>query len=530
MKEDHNLTRWKVEDVNPRRRDVYFKDSTLQRKSSDNHVDQRNVTTRTPHHPRSRKGHDKKSAAVKVPSDHEESSSEDEDNASEYEPQETQTQGDFLEKEVVRSDEEFEGAPDPPRAAAPSHRGVGKRGASDQGGRNQKRPCIRNTTPKISPVPTSPSTSKRMSTTENTPRAKPVLPALDIPSPIVADISMTRPSRRSTRGQSISKTLLSPQAGHLVLVRYPEAKRYFPGYALARSGRSWEIRPCDERNTPTYAEPKNMRLCELQVDDLVVIAPRPGGEDWGDGIVTAVDQRWEEERHVKVKIGSGEESYVSVRYISVHERHISPIWNERKVTHKDLEKGDGLESIQKTPASLTRTASIIPTSNNGISAKPSTSYRGLHLPSRKIFNGIGFILTVCGLEDTKLIKDCGGHVYESWLDAFQFDGSIEKSKGGYERWIRKASGDSTRRRSASSGDLSPVKWIGNDNEEGVKSLFVVAGKVMMTAKISIALSFGIPCVSTKWLEACGTAVSFLLLGSRLGFHFNYPRQLTNINT
>jgi hypothetical protein len=445
-------------------------------------------------------------------SDDEDSSSEDDnDNASDYQPQATQTQLDFLEGEAVNTDDESQFVSKPPKPTASSRRGIGKRRPQNRGGRDLKRLCQRDITPKLSPALVSPKMSTKKKTVDmEIPASKPVLPPLDTSTapvdPSLNMISRTRTSRRSTRGQSFSKAVAAAEAGHLVFVRHPD-KRWYPGYTLTKVRKSWEIRPCDERSATVVVELKYIRIGELRVDDAVFVAARPAGEDWGDALVIGVDERWEKFREVKVKIGTGEETYVGVQYISIYDRDIGLTWDDRKVTHEDLEAVDGLERVQlKTTTSLARTASIIPTPTNGTSARPATSYRSFPTSSRKIFNGIGFILTSCGLEDTKLIKDRGGHIYESWLNIFQFGGSIETAKGGHERWIHRANGESGRRRSSMSVDVSPIKFIGNDNEESVKSIFVVAGKVMITAKILIALSFGIPCVSTKWLEACAAAV------------------------
>jgi len=298
--------------------------------------------------------------------------------------------------------------------------------------------------------------------------------------------------------------MAAPQAvGHLVLVRYADAKRFFLGYAVTRTGKLWEITPCD--GSPIiYSEPKNMRDGIFRVDDLVTVSANSGGEDCGDAIVIAVDQHWDEDRTVKVRIGGEEERYVAIRYLSVQERDIHQ-WHDRKVAHKDLESEDGMESMAAPTSALHRSTSFaVPTPAKSF---VSSIIRTPQTSAGKIFSGIGFILTTCESTMTKRLTDCGGYIYDGWLSAFKFGGVFETVKGSsHRRWIRRIPGISHGKGKGRANELPAVQWIGNEHEQGVKTLFVIAGKVMLTAKTLIALAFGIPCVSDMWIKACEDAV------------------------
>jgi hypothetical protein len=297
----------------------------------------------------------------------------------------------------------------------------------------------------------------------------------------------------------------APQAiGHLVLVRYIDQKCFFLGYVVARTGSLWEITPCD--GTPTiYSELKNMRDGVLRVDDLVTVSANSGGEDCGEAIVIAVDQHWDEDRTVKVRIGGEEERYVAIQYLSVQERHIGQ-WNDRKVTHKELESEDAMESTAAPLSAFYRSASFaLPTPAKSF---VSSATRTPQTPAGKIFSGVGFLLTMCEYSTTKRVTDYGGYIYDNWLSAFKFGGTFETVKGStHRRWIRRVPSISHGKGKGRVNEPPAVQWIGNEHEQGVKTLFVVAGKVVLTAKTLVALAFGIPCISDTWIKACEDAVS-----------------------
>jgi hypothetical protein len=449
--------------------------------------------------------------------DESEDSSSVEDEDDDYQPQETQTQDDVFETQVVIDDQEEEVVEEedtedeeirelfPPTSRPGTKK---KRGARTQGGRMAKRVCRRVQSPKVSSsAPKISPKSRRAAvvpTNTNTQKAMP--PPLDtsVTSHLVGPPSARATRATQLRGRTSSKALAAPQTvGHLVLVRYVDAKCFFLGYAVARTGKLWEITPCD--GSPTvYSELKNMRDGVFRIDDLVTVSANSGGEDYGDAIVIAVDQHWDEDRTVKVRIGGEEERYIALRYLSVQERHISQ-WNDRKVTHKELESEDGMESMAAPTSALHRSTSFaVPTPAKSF----VSSTRTPQTPAGKIFSGVGFILTSCEHTMTKRLTDCGGYIYDCWLSAFKFGGVFETVEGSKRRrWIRRIPGISHGKGKGRANDLPAVQWVGNEHEQSVKTLFVVAGKVMLTTKTLIALAFGIPCISDKWIKACEDAVS-----------------------
>ncbi|KAG8834324.1 hypothetical protein FRC17_009163 [Serendipita sp. 399] len=412
------------------------------------------------------------------------------DNASDYEPQEFQTQPDVLEQEAVMSDLSDEDESDALFQEQPR-----KRGAAVQGGRGMKRICRRKNSPKVAALMDHTATVEQ----SRTPNKKPILSPLDTTA--VNRLGPT-PSRRSTRtvrenrARTGSNAAGSIALGHLVMVRHSDSKRYYPGYAVERSGRVWQVDPCDG-GVPVFAEPKHMRKCVFQEGDLIYVSPDGVGENIGDGIVVAVDERWEEERMVKIDIADEPGRYVAVKYLSVFEKHIKQ-WDSRKLTHKDLEAEDGVETMPPPTSTMIRSNSMVtPAKSNG----NLSSIRIPQIGSNKPFFGAGFILSNCDESMAKRIKDRGGFIYNSWLYAYRFNGIFEKVKTNKleSRWIRRA--EQVRGRNKDS-ELSPVQWIGDEIESSVKTIFVVAGKVATTAKNLIALALGVPIISSRWIDAC----------------------------
>ena len=467
--------------------------------------------------------------------DEDEESSADDDE-SDYNPHETQTQEDVLEKEVILEGEADDDEDDERALFFPTVSRTGsknKRNARSQGGRNSKRICRRTDSPEVLPVTPVPKVSLKarragavVAAPTKSEARKPMLPLLDT----AVGAPPTRATRATQhRARTGSKAMIPPRVGHLVLVRYIEARKFFFGYAVARAGKLWEITPSD--GSPTiYSELKNMRDGAFRVGDFVSVSADSGGENCGDAIVIAVDEQWDEDRTVKVKIGGKEEDmeerYVAIRHLSIEERHINQ-WNDRKISHKDLESDDGMETMSApTSAALNRRESFtIPTPARNFA---SSNMRTPQTPSGKIFSGVGFILTNCDNATLKRITDCGGYIYSSWLNAFKFDGALENIKGakGQQRWIRRPPGVGPSKGKARVAEMSPVTWVGNEDEQRVKIMFLVAGKVAMTAKTLISLALGIPCVSNKWIEACESEVS-TFLWRRLYAH-DFPFQGTRV--
>ncbi|KAG9021004.1 hypothetical protein FS842_006865, partial [Serendipita sp. 407] len=341
-------------------------------------------------------------------------------------------------------------------------------------------------------------------TPERSPPAirRPILSPLDTRN---IDTVGSMSTRRSTRATRESRTRTGSNArksaalGHFVIVRRSETKRYFAGYAVERSGKHWQVDPCDG-GVPIFAEPKHLRKCVFQEGDLVYVSPDGVGENIGDAIVIAVDERWDEERLVQVNIGDEPKRYVAARYLSVLERNIKQ-WDSRKITHKDLETEDGVETMLPPTSALGRSNSMI------TPAKTNTNGSSIRIPqvgSNKHFFGAGFILSNCDDTMARRIKDRGGFIYNSWLFAYRFNGGIEKIKSNKpeSRWIRRAEQARGRNKGP---DLPAVQWIGDEIESTVKTIFVVAGKVATTAKNLIALALGVPIISFQWIEACETA-------------------------
>lgn len=387
-------------------------------------------------------------------------------------------------------------------------KGTKKRGAKSQGGRAPKR--ARRTSPKrVVATPKSkysgsgngtivneskdstPVPNRRKIQSTSTSTKKPVLPPLNTNAQVIG------PIRRNTRNRGISNARAAASAmttGYLVLARNPETKTWFFGHAVERAGRSWEVSLLDG-SPPLYVEPKDMRRCGIRSKDLVTVAPgAEGGEDFGDAIVVRVDERWNEERTVYVRIGGegGEERYVSVRWLTVLAKNIKQ-WDDRKITHDDLEKPDGVELVRTPSIAPTRATSFISSaSTHGIGS------RSPHLSKTQYFKGVGFIVTNCSHAIEKKIRNANGYVYESWLDAYRFDGEFQDvlSDGETKRWIR-----------TEGVRAKPVlTWVGNEHDHAVRSLFVISGKVTFTSKFSIGLALGVPCVSMLWIEACQSAV------------------------
>lgn len=453
----------------------------------------------------------------------EESSSGADDDASDYNPQATQaqTQDDIFEEVVVEGveddEEDEEQALFRPTASRSSKKT--KRGARSQGGRDSKRVCRRTESPDVLPVKPAPKTSLKSQRTAAAPPTKNSLRKLELPmldTNVIAS-SVEAPPTRSTRAaqnraRTGSKVVTSPRIGHLVLVRYAEAKRFFLGYAVVRTGKLWEITPSDGEPT-VYSEVKNMREGVFREGDLVTVSADSGGENCGDAIVIAIDEHWDESRSVKVRIGGKEEDmeerYVSIRHLAVEERHIKQ-WSDRKVTHKDLEREDAMETMfAPTSAVLKRRESFaIATPGRAFT---SSAIRTPQSTSGKIFSGIGFVLTNCDDATVKRITACGGYIYGSWLNAFKFDGALEHINGpkGQQRWIRRLAGIGQGKVKGRVAETSPATWVGNEDEQRVRTMFLVAGKVIMSAKTLISLALGIPCVSAKWIETCELEVSLV---------------------
>ncbi|KAG8816719.1 hypothetical protein FRC19_011852 [Serendipita sp. 401] len=415
------------------------------------------------------------------------------ENISEYEPQDFATQQDTLEHEVTPSEQSEE------EGETLFHEQKRKRGAEVQGGRGLKRICRRKNSPKVDAL-----MEDHTETPERSPPAirRPILSPLDTRN---IDTVGSMSTRRSTRATRESRTRTGSNArksaalGHFVIVRRSETKRYFAGYAVERSGKHWQVDPCDG-GVPIFAEPKHLRKCVFQEGDLVYVSPDGVGENIGDAIVIAVDERWDEERLVQVNIGDEPKRYVAARYLSVLERNIKQ-WDSRKITHKDLETEDGVETMLPPTSALGRSNSMI------TPAKTNTNGSSIRIPqvgSNKHFFGAGFILSNCDDTMARRIKDRGGFIYNSWLFAYRFNGGIEKIKSNKpeSRWIRRAEQARGRNKGP---DLPAVQWIGDEIESTVKTIFVVAGKVATTAKNLIALALGVPIISFQWIEACETA-------------------------
>ncbi|KIM19555.1 hypothetical protein M408DRAFT_334357, partial [Serendipita vermifera MAFF 305830] len=451
------------------------------------------------------------------------SSSADDDDTSDYNFQETQTQEDRLEKEAIiegaQEEEDEDLALFRPIFARPGPKN--KRQAKNQGGRDSKRVCRRTESWEERPVnsaPKSPLKARRGATTPGPSKLRAQKP--ELPTLVTSTINRIAgaPSARTTRAaqnraRTGSNAVVSPGIGHLVLVRYAEARRYFFGYAIVRTGKLWEIIPAD--GSPTvYSEPRYMREGVFRVDDPVIVSADSGGENCGDAIVIAVDEHWDENRSVKVLVGAEgdtEERYVAIRHLSVEERNIKH-WDDRKVTHKDLESEEAMETMStSTSAALNlRESFTIPTPGRNVA---SSIIRTSQAASGKMFSGIGFVLTNCDDATTKRIAESGGCIYTSWLNAFHFDGAFENVKGlkGQQRWIRRPPGVNQGKGKSRVLETPPLQWIGNEDEQGVKTMFLIAGKVVMTAKTLISLALGIPCVSHQWVEACE------LEGKRVGW-------------
>jgi hypothetical protein len=431
------------------------------------------------------------------------SESSEHDDTGDYKPGDTQSQSQQEGTAVVLDRDEDS---DPDMLFSRDRYGTGsrKRNAKSQTGPATGAKRRRMNSPKVTPtLPTLVPASLRKPNQPDSPTAKkPILPPLQTSGAQFVGV------RRNTRnrGQSNARAVTGAQIGHLVMVRFPDAKRYYPGHAVERAGRSWQVEPCDG-GAAVFAEPKFIRRCEFRAGDLVTVAPGgDGGEDCGDAMVIGVDERWEEARAVLVRIGGdgGEERHVQVRYLSVQERHIKG-WDDRKVTHKDLEKDDGAESIPS--AALTRTTSmVIP---NALKASGNSINRIPQIQPANYFKGVGFLLTGCDPLITKRLIEAGGYIYESWLGAYKFDGGFEKVRrqGTQRRWIRKQPSTGGGRGRSKSTETPALQWIGNRDEQNVKTLFVVAGgEVKLTPKTLIGLAFGVPYVSHKWIEACYLAV------------------------
>ncbi|PVF97287.1 hypothetical protein CPB86DRAFT_459303 [Serendipita vermifera] len=419
----------------------------------------------------------------------EESSSPDDD-TSDYEPQDTQTQ-DVVEKDDAESQEE-----DLDQLFSHSSRSLrNKRTAKTQKNPRAKRICVRETSPKALTTLDGSSLKREIPSV-------PVESFNESPTKSFASSAVTRRASRKTggKGRSNSNATLLGAIGHLVMVRYPDAKKYFPGYAIARTGKVWQISPCDG-GPAVFAEPKNMRKCIFELDDLVFVSADGEGDSCGDSIVIGIDERWEEDRMVLVRIAGREERPVALKYISVYDRHIKK-WDNRKITHQELEKEDAGGSMAASTSMLTRVPSFHTSSSFGISGNSARTPR---TPVGKHFLGVGFILTNCDDSVTKRILNGGGYIYSSWLQVYNFDGALEKIKGAAhrQRWIRRLPvGNDHLGKTITS---PPLTWVGNENAQGVHTLFVIAGKVMMTPKILLSLALGIPFVSSQWIEACESA-------------------------
>lgn len=389
-----------------------------------------------------------------------------------------------------------------------------KRSAKSQNGPNSAKRRRMNSPKAESPVETTTSRSRTnqksneepiASITTTTANSKPVL------APLQTSGNQFVSTRRNTRNRGMSSTraIITEQIGHLVLARSSENKTYYPGFAVERARRTWQIEPL-QPGPAMFVEPKNMRRCTFKPGDFVKVAPSAnGGEDFGEAIVIAVDERWDEERAILVRIGGedGEQRHVHVRHLSVPEKYIKNVWDDRKITHEDLEKDDGAESVVPSAAPLSRANSMaIPTPAKAFAASFNRSPQAY--PS--YFKGFGFIVTGCDQLTTKHLQEAGGYIYDSWLSAYEFDGGLEKvgRKGTAERWIRKQPGVSGGRGRSKSTEVPALQWIGNRDEQNVKTLFVVAGgDVKLTSKTLIGLAFGVPYVSSKWIEECHKVVS-----------------------
>jgi hypothetical protein len=421
----------------------------------------------------------------------EESSSADDD-ASDYEPQDTQTQP-VLEKEATESQEE-----DLDRLFThPSHSLQKKRNAKSQKNNRTKRICVRETSPKVLTTLDGSSLKREIASV-------PSRSSHESPTKSIMGSAVTRRTSRfpGGKGRTNSTATLLGAIGRLVMVRYPDAKQYFPGYAITRSGKLWQISPFDG-SPAVFAEPKNMRKCTFQLDDLVFVSADGEGESCGDSIVIGVDESWEEEKTIRVRIAGREERHVSLKYISVYDRHIKQQWDNRKVDHQYLEKEEAGESMHASTSILTRVPSFHTSSTMGGSIN---SVRTPQTPVGKHFLGVGFLVTSCDDSVTKRILNGGGYIYSSWLHVYKFDGALEKIKGfgQRQRWIRRLSGTNGNRGKAKTSP--PLSWIGNENSQGVHTLFIIAGKVIMTSKLLLSLALGIPFVSPQWIEACENAV------------------------
>lgn len=415
------------------------------------------------------------------------------DDESDYVPQ-TQTQKDDLEGEVVES---YPGEDAWDESQSP--RRPGKRSANEQGGRKGKRICRRTASPKVGVDDVEGEETPKGKQEQAPP--KPAKPRLDLSA------MMPPPGRRATRATANTRTrgisLNTPivHSGHLVMAHFPESKRFFPGYAVARTGVKWQVNPCDD-SPSVFVEPGSMRRCVFREGDIVTMTPDGNGENYGDAIVILVDSKWDEELVVKLRIGADddvEERYVHVRHISVQDQHITKQWDTRKVSHRDLETEEPVAESPVPMSAIGRTGSLIITPP--LKATAPSSFRGQPGISGKMFAGVGFIISSFD-RDTKFLTDNGGIIFPSWLDAFRFDGVIEKVKGGPTRAKRWTRGMSTGRGRNKMSPSAPVTWIGGDFDVTVRTMFVIAGKCAMTPKYLMALALGIPIVSPKWLDEC----------------------------